>query len=157
MVIVRTVTVEHPVDRVFAYLSDFTNTNEWDPGTVHTERVAGEGGVGTRYHNTSKFLGRETELDYLVTEHVPDEKLALRGENATVVAHDTMTFVRTVLGNGSGLAADNGGRTGTTVTYRAEFEFKGVAKLVAPLFAPAFKKLGDEAEQGLRDALGQLA
>jgi uncharacterized protein YndB with AHSA1/START domain len=152
MVIVRTVTVAHPVERVFAYLSDFTTTNEWDPGTVHTERVAGEGGVGTRYHNTSTFLGRKTELDYLVTELVPEEKLALRGENATVVAHDTMTFVRTVIGG-----AGSGGAGGTTVTYRAEFEFKGVAKLVAPLLAPAFKKLGDEAEQGLRDALGQLA
>ena len=73
-----------------------------------------------------------------------------RGENATVVAKDTMTFVRTMDGSG----AD--GREGTTVTYRAEFEFKGLAKLVAPLFAPAFKKRGDEAEQGLRDALGRL-
>jgi uncharacterized protein YndB with AHSA1/START domain len=158
MEIERSVTVAHPVDRVFAYLSDFTNTEEWDPGTVHTERVAGEGGVGSRYRNTSTFLGRKTELDYLVTELVPEEKLALRGENATVVAHDTMTFVRTVLGGASGNGAGGaGGAGGTTVTYRAEFEFKGVVKLVAPLLAPAFKKLGDEAQQGLRDALGQLA
>src|SRR6476646_3923292 len=136
MEIERSVTVAHPVGRVFAYLSDFTNTTEWDPGTVRTERVSGDGGLGSRYHNVSKFLGRETELDYLVIEHVPGERFALRGENATVVAKDTMTFVRTM--NGS--AAD--AREGTTVTYRAEFEFKGLAKLVAPLFAPAFKKLG---------------
>lgn len=150
MEIERSVTVGQPVDRVFAYLSDFTNTTEWDPGTVRTERVAGDGGVGTRYHNVSKFLGRETELDYLVVEHVPGEKFALRGENATVVAKDTMTFVRTTKGS-----ADDAFE-GTTVTYRAEFEFKGLAKLVAPLFTPAFKKLGDEAEQGMRDALGRL-
>ena len=154
MEIERTVTVGHPVDRVFAYLSDFTNTTEWDPGTVRTERVSGEGGVGTRYHNVSKFLGRRTELDYLVIESVPGERFALRGENATVVAKDTMTFVRTVTGSG---APGDGAAEGTTVTYRADFEFKGLAKLVAPLFAPAFKKLGDEAEQGLRDALGRLA
>ena len=135
---------------VFAYLSDFTNTTEWDPGTVRTERVAGEGGVGTRYHNVSKFLGRETELDYLVVECVPGERFALRGENATVVAKDTMTFVRTVTGSGATPGE------GTTVTYRADFEFKGLAKFIAPLFAPAFKKLGDEAEQGMRDALGRL-
>lgn len=150
MEIERSVTVGQPVDRVFAYLSDFTNTTEWDPGTVRTERVAGDGGVGTRYHNVSKFLGRETELDYLVVEHVTGEKFALRGENATVVAKDTMTFVRTTKGS-----ADPASE-GTTVTYRAEFEFKGLAKLVAPLLAPAFKKLGDEAEQGMRDALGRL-
>jgi len=150
MEIERSVTVAHPVDRVFAYLSDFTNTTEWDPGTVRTERVSGDGGLGTRYHNVSKFLGRETELDYMVIEHVPDERFALRGENATVVAKDTMTFVRTVTGSGAASGE------GTTVTYRADFEFKGIAKLAAPLLAPAFKKLGDEAERGMRDALSRL-
>lgn len=148
MEIERSVTVAHPVDRVFAYLSDFTTTTEWDPGTVSTERVAGEGDVGTRYHNVSTFLGRQTELDYLVVEKVPNERFALRAENATVVANDTMTFVRTT--------SPSGGGEGTTVTYRADFEFKGLAKLVAPLLAPAFKKLGDDAERGLRDALGRL-
>ncbi|MEW1951863.1 SRPBCC family protein [Terrabacter sp. NPDC080008] len=150
MEIERTVTVDQPVDRVFAYLSDFTTTTEWDPGTVRTDRVSGEGGVGTHYRNVSKFLGRETELDYLVVEHEPDHRFALRGENATVVAHDTMTIVP---------AATRSGTTageGTTVTYRAEFEFKGLARYVAPLLSPALKKLGDDAERGLREALGKL-
>ncbi|TQM64959.1 SRPBCC family protein [Humibacillus xanthopallidus] len=146
MDIVRSVTVAQPLDTVFAYLSDFTTTNEWDPGTVRTERVSGDGGLGSRYHNVSKFLGRETELDYLVIEHVPGERFALRGENATVVANDTMTFMRSHTAEGEG----------TTVTYHAAFEFKGVAKLIAPLLAPALKKLGDEAEAGMQDALGRL-
>ena len=45
---------------VFAYLSDFTTTTEWDPGTVRTTRESGDGGIGTRYRNVSRFLGRET-------------------------------------------------------------------------------------------------
>ena len=142
MDIERSVTVDRPVDAVFAYLSDFTTTTEWDPGTVRTERVSGDGGVGTRYRNTSSFLGRQTRLDYLVTERVPGQRFALRGENPTVVAHDTMTFV-----------AQNGS---TTVTYRADFEFKGIARFVAPLLSPALKKLGDDAEQGMREALERL-
>src|SRR6478609_4496899 len=96
----------------------------------------------TRYRNTSSFLGRQTRLDYPVTERVPEQRFALRGENPTVVAHDTMTFVGQ---NGS-----------TTVTYRADFEFKGIARLVAPLLAPALKKLGDDAEKGMREALERL-
>jgi carbon monoxide dehydrogenase subunit G len=142
MDIERSVTVDRPVDAVFAYLSDFTTTTDWDPGTVRTERVSGDGGVGTRYRNTSSFLGRQTRLDYLVTERVPGQRFALRGENATVVANDTMTFVGQ---NGS-----------TTVTYRADFEFKGIARFVAPLLAPALKKLGDDAEKGMREALERL-
>src|SRR5436189_3868874 len=86
----RTVETTAAPAAVFAYLSDFTTTNEWDPGTVRTRRVSGDGGVGTTYHNTSKFLGRETELTYEVLEHRPDSRLALRGENSSVVAHDTM-------------------------------------------------------------------
>ena len=45
---------------------------------------------------------------------------------------------------------------GSRVTYTADFEFKGLGKLVAPLLKPALKKLGDEAESGLREALAKL-
>ena len=49
----KTVVVEKPLDAVFDYLSDFTTTTEWDPGTVTTVRQHGNGGVGTTYLNTS--------------------------------------------------------------------------------------------------------
>ena len=137
-------TVETPASpaAVFAYLSDFTTTTEWDPGTVRTVLVSGDGGVGTTYRNTSKFLGRETELTYEVVEHRPSSLVALRGENASVVAHDRMEI------EPSGLAAK--------VTYTADFEFKGLGRFLAPLLAPALKRLGDEAEKGLRQALSRL-
>ena len=127
---------------VFAYLSDFTNTNEWDPGTVRTTLVSGDGGVGTTYDNISRFMGRETELTYEVVQHQPDRLFALRGENKSVVAHDTMEIVP--VGPGS------------RVTYTADFQFKGIGRFLAPLLAPALKKLGDDAEKGLRDGLAKL-
>lgn len=138
----RTVHVDRSLSRVFDYLSDFTTTEEWDPGTVRTVRVKGDGGVGTEYLNTSRFAGRETQLTYVVERFEPGRALALRGENRTVVAHDTMTFRDTA--------------TGCEVTYVAEFELKGLARFAAPLLAGAFKRLGDEAERGLRDALERL-
>jgi uncharacterized protein YndB with AHSA1/START domain len=141
MEIVRTLTVPRPPEEVFAYLQDFENTVEWDPGTVRTTRESGDGGVGTRYHNVSRFMGRETEVDYVVEEVDPPRQLRLRGENRTLVAHDTMTLEP---------AADGG----TRLTYRAEFAFKGLARLVAPLTAPAFRRLGDEAEAQLHRVLG---
>jgi hypothetical protein len=128
--------------QVFAYLSDFTTTTEWDPGTVATVRLSGDGGLGTTYRNTSKFLGRTTELTYRVVEHRPDSLFALRGENPTVVAHDTMEVAP--------------GAHGSTVTYTAEFTFQGVARFLAPLLGPALKRLGDDAAQGLREALAKL-
>ena len=142
MQFVRHITVPASSERVFAYLSDFTTTNEWDPATVRTERIAGTGGVGTRYRNVSNFLGREATVDYVVTELDPGRRFALRGENATLVAHDDMT----VRADGSQ----------TTVTYSASFELKGFRKIATPMVAPALRRLVDNGADGLRRALQSL-
>jgi uncharacterized protein YndB with AHSA1/START domain len=136
----RTLTSPRPAEEVFAYLQDFTTTEQWDPGTVRTTRVSGDGGVGTSYRNVSRFLGRETELTYVVEEVDTSRRLRLRGENRSVVAHDTMTLTPIPTG-------------GTELSYRAEFAFKGVARWVAPMLRPALRRLGDAAEEGLREAL----
>jgi uncharacterized protein YndB with AHSA1/START domain len=140
--IVRTITVAQPVEVVFGYLTDFTTTTEWDPATVQTIRKTGDGGVGTEYVNTSRFLGRETQLTYIVEELVPDQRIRLRGSNSTVVATDTMTFSP---------AAD-----GSRVVYTADFTFHGLTRLLAPLLVPAFKRLGDNAAIGMHSALDKL-
>jgi hypothetical protein len=138
----KVVVVDKPLDAVFTYLSDFTTTTEWDPGTVTTVVDRGDGGVGTRYLNTSTFLGRKTQLTYVVRELVPDERIRLRGENKTVVAVDSMSFRRV--------------GAGTEVTYSAEFTFKGPARFLAPLFRPALERLGQQAQAGMSEALSRL-
>ena len=140
----RTVRTDRPVGRVFAYLSDFTNTEEWDPGTVETVLVSGDGGVGTDYRNTSRFAGRESSLTYTVVERVVDERLVLRGRNRSVTVTDTMLF--TELPDGAG----------TEVRYTADFDFGLLTPLLAVVLWLPMKKLGDDAERGLREALGRL-
>ena len=142
MKLLKTVVAGKPLDAVFGYLSDFTTTTDWDPGTVTTVRRHGNGGVGTTYLNTSTFLGRTTQLTYVVEELVDQQLIRLRGENKTVIAVDTLTF-RPVA-------------SGTEVTYAAEFTFKGLSRIVAPLLKPAFERLGNQAEAGLRNALNRL-
>lgn len=139
----RTVETSAPTSEVFGFLADFTTTEQWDPGTVRTDRVSGDGGVGTTYANTSRFLGRDTDLTYVVEVYEPGSRIVLRGENKTVVAHDTMTFVPTATG-------------GTSVRYVAEFELKGMARMVAPLLTPAFTRLGDSASAKMRTTLDRL-
>lgn len=142
MKIQRTVQTTAAPAAVFAYLSDFTTTTEWDPGTVSTERVSGDGGVGTVYHNVSEFKGKRTELEYTVMTLNDPTLIVLRGTNKTVEATDRMEI------------APHG--TGTQVTYTADFAFKGLAKLAVPFLGGAFRKLGDEAEEGLRTSLARL-
>lgn len=132
----RTVEGPRAADAVFAYLSDFSTTTEWDPGSVRTTRLEGDGGIGTRYHNVSSFNGRETELVYEVIAFEPGHLIRLRGNNATVTAVDTITVEATA--------------TGSRVTYDAQFTFRGIARVAEPFLTAPFRRLADEAEQGLR-------
>ena len=111
MQIQRTVETQAAPRAVFDYLSDFTRTTEWDPGTVSTVRVQGDGGVGTIYDNVSEFNGNRTELRYTVVDHVPHSLVRLRGENKTVTATDTMDIAAV--------------GSGTKVTYTADFTLQG--------------------------------
>jgi hypothetical protein len=138
----RIVHTDRPVDVVFGYLSDFTTTNEWDPGTVRTTRESGDGGVGTVYKNVTRFAGRETELLYTVVDLEPGRRIALEGRNKTVTAHDLMTF-REVDG-------------GTEVTYVADFDFGLLTPVIGLVMRPFFTKLGDEAQEGMTAALARL-
>ena len=143
----RTIRTDASPEAVWDYLSDFTTTNEWDPGTVRTVRRSGNGGVGTVYDNTSKFLGRETQVVYTVAESIAPTRLQPRGENKSVTATDTITLTP----QGSG----------TQVHYRAELVFKGLLGrldplLSLPLLNLPFKQLGDGAEKGIEQVLARL-
>ena len=94
------------------------------------------------YLNTSSFLGRTSQLTYVVQEFVPGERIRLRGENKTVISVGTMSLRR--------IDGD------TEVTYAAEFTFKGPARFIAPLLRPALDRLGQHARTGLYQALNKL-
>jgi hypothetical protein len=131
-------------DEAFAYLSDFSTTEEWDPGVVEARRLGDEPiGEGTEFRVVAQFLGRRTPLTYRVTEHDRPHAITLRGENATVVSLDRITF------------QDAG--AGTRVTYDARLTLKGPLVLLDPLLALVFDRVGDRALAGLRRTLGARA
>lgn len=138
----RSVTVQKPLEKVWDYLTDFTTTQEWDPGTVSTERLAGDRGPGTVYRNVSKVLGREVEIEYTVTQLEPRSLFQLAGKTSAMKLRDTMRFDQT---------AD-----GVVVTYTAEFDPRGLARLALPLMPLGMKKLGDDAARSLETALKRL-
>jgi hypothetical protein len=111
-------------DETFAYLSDFSTTQEWDPG-VEAQRV-GDGpiGEGTRFRVVADFLGRKATLTYRIVEFVPGQAVTLRGENATVVSLDRMTFA----------PAGEGTRV-----YDADLALKGLLRIADPLLGLAFR------------------
>lgn len=128
---------------VVPYLADFANAEEWDPGTVSCVREgAGPVEVGASWHNTSKIAGVSTELTYTL-EELGEHRIVLVGRN------DTATSTETIEVTPSG--------AGSTVTYTNELQFKGAAKLAAPLGKVIFEKLGNDTEAQLTDCLNALA
>jgi carbon monoxide dehydrogenase subunit G len=129
--------IQRPRDDVFAYLSDFSTTREWDPGVVETERLNGQAvGVGTEFRLVAEFLGRKNELIYRIVEYDRPHAVTLLGENATVVSRDRITFADVP--------------EGTRVTYDADLALKGLLRIADPVLALAFKRVGERALVGLR-------
>lgn len=136
----RIFTVDRPVEEVFAFLSDFENTEQWDPGTLSTQRTSGDGGLGTTYRNRSTFLGRTVELEYETIGHDRPTFFACRGVNGRTTATDFMTFT------------PDGDRT--QIRYRAEFVFPRPFGLVAGLaLRRPIDKVADETVAQIRSVL----
>jgi uncharacterized protein YndB with AHSA1/START domain len=135
-----TVETSQPSEEVFAYLSDFSTTAEWDPGVVEAQRLDPEVRPGSRFRVVATFLGRRSELVYTVTDYQPPRMIRLRGENRSVVSLDTIEVTDRIGG-------------GAQVTYEADLTLKGALRLADPLLALAFKPVGDRALAGLRRKL----
>ena len=135
-----TIDIQQPREEVFAYLSDFSTTREWDPGVVEAERLNGQAvGEGTEFRLVAEFLGRKNELTYRIVEYDPPHAVTFLGENATVVSRDRITFDSTA--------------AGTRVTYDADLALKGGLRIADPLLALAFNRVGDRALAGLKRTL----
>jgi carbon monoxide dehydrogenase subunit G len=140
MYVERTFTVPRPAEEVFEYLGDFTHTEAWDPGTVSTTRTGGDGGVGTTYANTSEFVGRRVELVYETLVYDRPRQVRFRGRNKAATATDTMTFT------------PEGG--GTSIHYRADFDFGRVGNLVFPLLIRGrIERLADDTAAQIQETL----
>lgn len=135
----ETVLTPKPRNEVFAYVADFSTTAEWDPGIRSAVRTSGDGGAGTMYDLEATFMGRTVAVPYEVLESVADERFVIKGENASFVGLDTITF------------HDRDGAT--EIVYVAEFTMKGFLRFVEPLLRPVFNSLGKKAVGGLDKVL----
>lgn len=138
----RTFTVDAPPSVVLDYLKDFSHAEDWDPGTRECRRLDdGPVAVGSRWHNTSKIAGISTELEYELTE-LTNSRVVFAGRNDTATTSDSIT----VLPSG----------TGSEITYVADIELSGAAKLASPAMKPVFEKIGGETQDNLVEILNRL-
>lgn len=127
----------------FGYLADFANIADWDPAVPRARRLAGDPlAVGAKAEVDFVTLGREQTLLYETIEIEAPRRVVLRAETPTAVSLDVMTF-----------DVKPGG--GTIVTYDADVALKGPLRFLDVPFRLVFRRLGDNARDGLRRRLGQ--
>ena len=140
----KTVFIPRPPGEVFTYLADFTNTAEWDPGVVEATMTS-DGPVGFRstFDLVTLFRGRRVPVSYEVTVYEPPSRVVLVGTNKNFTGTDDI-----------GITPEG---DGTRVSWNANFQMKGVARVFQPFLGGVFEKLSVEAMEGLESTLGVSA
>jgi carbon monoxide dehydrogenase subunit G len=129
-----TVRTPLPPAEAFAYMSDLSNFDEWDPGVSRAEQVAGSGPAkGAEY----ELDASGSTLRYVVEHFDPPTKVRATASNRFITSVDTIT-----------VEADDPG-AGSLVTYDADLTLNGPLRLGDPLLKLAFDRIGDRAAKGL--------
>lgn len=127
-----------PIEQAFDYLADFSRVAEWDPGVSAARRLTrGSIGLGSRFRVDVAFLGRRIPLEYRISEFERPSRLVLTGGDASIRSVDEITFVSR--------------QGGTRVTYDARVELAGLHRVVEPILALFFQRIGRVAMRGLRE------
>ena len=133
-----------PIDAAFDYVSDFANSQEWDPGTTSSRRLDdGPVGPGARYGLTVRMGGRVAPMEYHIRDFDRPRRVVLVGSGSNVNALDEISFERA--GNG------------TVVDYTADIRLGGLLRLAEPFLGGTFEKIGRDAAAGMSAALEDLA
>jgi len=138
--VAESVFIPKPTEEVFGYLAEFSNTAEWDPGIAEARMTSdGPVGLGSTFDVVALFRGRRVPVTYEVTVYEPSSRVVLVGRNKNFTGIDTI-----------GVAPEG---DGTRVSWQAEFQMKGLGKLLQPFLGGVFEKLSVEAMDGLEKTL----
>lgn len=124
-------------ETAFAYLAEFSNAAEWDPGVERALSLSPDPlVVGARFELEVGFAGRTIALTYETVELDSPSRVTLAAETGLVASRDVLSFE----------PAPGGG---TTVNYDADLRLKGPLKLLDPVLRVSFRRIGDRARDGL--------
>jgi len=123
----HTVTINRPIDDVFAYLADGRNNRHWRSGVVEINRTSDVDGEGATYRQVLTGPGgRRIDGDYRVTKYDPPRSL----EFAVIAgpARPTGRFDLSSPGTGS-----------TTVRFLLDLQPHGMMRLISPMITKTMR------------------
>lgn len=134
-----------PVEEAFGFLADFANAEEWDPGVASAERIgAGDIGPGARFRLGVRQGNRVVPMEYRITDYEPPRRVVLVGEGSGISAVDELRF-------------EAGPDGGSVVDYTADIRLHGLLRLVQPLLGGTFRRIAEDASDGIQRTLSARA
>ena len=136
----ETAEVSRPIEEVFAYVSDFTTTTEWDATAIRARKLTpGPLGIGTEFEVVCALPVGSIKLHYRIDTLEPHRLIELEGSCKFFTVRDSISFFPS--------------NRGTRIDYRAEFDFNPLLKPLVSLSAAGLEKMGRESVAGLAKAL----
>jgi carbon monoxide dehydrogenase subunit G len=133
-----------PIEAAFAYIADFSNAREWDPGVATAERLDdGPVGVGAHFRLGVRLGGRIAPMDYRISVFESPTRVVLVGSGSGVSAVDDIAF--------------EAHETGTRIDYTADIQLGGWLRFAQPFLGGAFAKLARDAADGMQRTLAERA
>lgn len=143
---VTTQPTEWTAEVAFSWMADLRHLAVWDPSITSVDQVAGDGpAVGAEYDVTLHAAGGERTMRYRIEELDRSARTLLAvSETPVLTSYDR-------------ISVEAGGAGGADVTYDADLVLKGPLKVGDPLLDKQFRKMGDEAAEGLRSELAKAS
>jgi uncharacterized protein YndB with AHSA1/START domain len=134
------ITINRPVETVFAFVSDPSAYPQWQPAVVENRQTStGPIGVGTTGVNVRQVLGQRIESTWQVTSYTPNEGFGLKSTSGPVAYELTNSFQ----------AVDGSTRLGV----HFQGDPKGFFKVAEPLLAGTIEKEFEENNHRLKTLL----
>src|SRR5437868_13999728 len=132
----RTLIINQPVEKVFAYITNPRNNPKWQPDILDSRVTPDEPThVGTRVTDVRSLLGRKLELTTEVIEFEPNKMMRVKSTSGPIPFRGYITFE----------PIDGG----TRVDFLAEAEPTGFFKMAERMFSSTWRK-------GVEDSLNKL-
>ena len=135
-----TTEIKAPVEKVFAFVTDFRNASKWQDSVIEsTQTPDGPTQLGTVNKTVRTFVGQRIEANIEVVEFVPNKKFGIKSSGGPIQFSLVQSFEQA------------GG--GTKISSHVEMEAGGVLKLAEGAIAGGLKKEFDSQTAKLKTLL----
>lgn len=139
----QSVTIDRPVEEVFAYVSDPANIPEWRSDVLEVKGPGGSIASGSTFEEMVNFMGRKS-FTMQVIDYQPDHREVIQAVSGSGV-RPTQTFRFKAVG------------AGTQLDFSVDIRTYGLFRLMEPMLPGMIRKTWSRYLTGLKEILEDRA